>query len=489
MILERIRSLRNSPKTAVIHNGIKYSYSEFYNQIVSVILHFKDLKKSDEKNLAVIVISNMHLCWVTLIALRYLGFDTIVINSADHLSKLGLKRIAHIILLSSEDHLKTFDHVDEKHRNKLHIISLERFHSKPDREIDAAPDRDATAGSGHILYTSGTTGDYKKVRVTSNAEDYFVNFVSETYRLSSDTVYNNIHFPAYTAAGYRMPLSIWHVGGCVVFRQTKALFKDFQDHLITFTFMTPSVLQDMLKYADENPIQYNPKLKVLTGGSVVSESLANTVTQRISPDLIVVYGSTETISTLLSNYKDVDDLIWLAPLKPDEFFILDDDGVECDLDQEGQLAVKLRVGDADHYFGERENYKNIFRNGYFYPGDLAIKRADGKIRITGRVADVLNINGWKVSVGPIETQIQTYLLVAHVCIFSTLTDDAKNLAVVAVETNRALSAHEMQAIAKYLQGFDDVIVKTLSAFPRTETAMKKINRRALREILLMAKTI
>ena len=484
MVLQQIQAMRNTSKTAIIYNGNKFSYDDFYEQVTSVVHKLNKLKIKNYENLAVIIINNLHLNWVTLIALRFLGFNTITLNSVEQIHQLGLKRIAYIFVVESEIKHILIDKIDKNYANKIIKIKIDCYF--PDKELNSCLnlEHDLTNNSGHILYTSGTTGQYKKIYVSSNAELDFKTIISELYKLSDDTIFNNLYFPPYTAAGYRMPLSVWHSGGCVVFRQSNSPFKDFYDYKVTFTFMIPSMIQDFLKFVKKNKFAYSPNLTVLTGGGFLSESLASLVIQEITPNLIIVYGSTETISALISNYKSMDDLIWLEPVNSNEFYIFNNDGIECAFDEEGELSIKLKPIDVDHYLDDKEISKKIFYNGYFHPGDLAIKRRDGKIRITGRVADVLNIRGWKVSVGPIESQIQNFLKVNNVCVFSTLTDNGSSLAVVAVESDSALSEKQIEFLKKGISAFDEVIIKVLAEFPRTTTAMRKIDRRALRKIVL-----
>ena len=49
--------------------------------------------------------------------------------------------------------------------------------------------------------------------------------------------------------------------------------------------------------------------------------------------------------------------------------------------------------DCKCYLDDDEATGKMFRDGCFCPGDMAVRRADGRVRILGRTADVLNIRG------------------------------------------------------------------------------------------------
>jgi acyl-CoA synthetase (AMP-forming)/AMP-acid ligase II len=87
---------------------------------------------------------------------------------------------------------------------------------------------------------------------------------------------------------------------------------------------------------------------------------------------------------------------WLEIVNDCNVEIVDELGRECLPDQEGQIRIKLKEIDVLSYMENDEVNRRIFRDGYFYPGDMAVKRSDGRIRI------VVNLQGAKVAVAPTE---------------------------------------------------------------------------------------
>jgi hypothetical protein len=78
---------------------------------------------------------------------------------------------------------------------------------------------------------------------------------------------------------------------------------------------------------------------------------------------------------------------------------------------------------------------------------MAVRRPDWRIRILGRVDDVLNARK-KYPVAPIEQKIQQLLGVDEVCVFSGLNAAGNEELAVAIQSGRQLSRSEVEVVAR-----------------------------------------
>ena len=171
-------------------------------------------------------------------------------------------------------------------------------------------------------------------------------------------------------------------------------------------------------------------------GGFLPIDLAEQAIEKLTNKVIVSYGSTETnIVPLSSRFKTKDDLHWLIPTNERSVQIVDENGMEYPIDQEGELRVLLSDIDCHHYLDDEETSANIFRDGFFYPGDMTVRRKDGRIHILGRAADVVILNSQKISVAPIEQAIQRYLGADEVCLFSGLSEQGHEAIIVAIQSD------------------------------------------------------
>ncbi len=113
---------------------------------------------------------------------------------------------------------------------------------------------------------------------------------------------------------------------------------------------------------------------------------------------------------------------------------------------------------------------------------MAVRREDGRIRILGRTADVLNVGGENFAVAPMELEIQRVLGVDKVCLFSGLNAAGQEELVIVVETDRALPKAELARIAKKFP-YERVRFASLKEFPKTSMGTRKTRRSVLRKLV------
>jgi acyl-coenzyme A synthetase/AMP-(fatty) acid ligase len=105
------------------------------------------------------------------------------------------------------------------------------------------------------------------------------------------------------------------------------------------------------------------------------------------------------------------------------------------------------------------------------------------VRILGRTADVLNIAGLKVAVGPLELAVQQLLKVGDVCLFSAMTNAGEEELIVAVECGESPPKERLERLTREFPSFGRVRVELFREFPRTGAGMRKVRRSALRKML------
>ena len=180
-------------------------------------------------------------------------------------------------------------------------------------------------------------------------------------------------------------------------------------------------------------------------GGFLPIDLAEQAIQKLTDKVTISYGSTEINTVPLSSrFITKDDLYWLVPTDEKSIQIVDENGRECPIGQEGELRIFLSDIDCHGYLDDEESSARIFRDGFFYPGDMAVRREDGRIRILGRTADVVVLKGEKLATAPIEQEIQRDLQVDEVCIFSGLSEQGHEELVVAIQSDREFHGRSLK---------------------------------------------
>jgi len=238
----------------------------------------------------------------------------------------------------------------------------------------------------------------------------------------------------------------------------------------------PPKLAQLCKSGVSRPRDH-PKFRLLAGGDFINAELAMTAVRKFGCEVLVVYGSTEIRIALESVVRTEEDVVWLTPNFAPDVEVVDEHDHPVPTGEEGILRIRFSPTFPTEYMDDPESTAQHFRNGYFYPGDMAVGRDDGRIRILGRVADVLNLGGTKRAVGPFEDWARNLLKVDDLCMFVQQTNDGKEMLIVAIEGSQLPDRARLEAVAKRFRQVPLVLFPLINKFPRSENEMMKVNRR------------
>jgi acyl-coenzyme A synthetase/AMP-(fatty) acid ligase len=484
MIVKRIYDLaRTQPgRTAIIHNDQPIGYAEFAHAIDAArqLLAAQDLPAG---KIAVVLIRDAVTLWSVILALRMLGMNTICVESAAKGEELGLKDIGAVV--STRASLAGYRINRPKLFGRKIIILPDRLRQASPADAPGLIEDPARAYGGHILYTSGTTGEYKKLLSEGRHEEAAVRRDALHRRIEPDSVVHNLGFAIWSGVGFKQPLAVWHSGATLVIDQGPDMLRNVFRHRPSFISVTPAEAHDLV--AQTATIRRPETMPILNlVGGFVSPQLLNLLRNAKFDDVMNNFGATECSHILRSYVEDVDHLVWLAPAADRRVEIVDDDDRPCPVGAEGRLRVALFEHDAHGYLDDPETSARTFRDGWFYPGDLAVEREDGRIRILGRAGDVLNIRGRKVATGPLEQEVRRLLDVENVCLFQGVDKDGREELVIVLEAEALPPAAMIDSVTAKIKLFDRVRFEAVSSFPRTTLGMRKIQRRELRRMVFPA---
>ena len=210
--------------------------------------------------------------------------------------------------------------------------------------------------------------------------------------------------------------------------------------------------------------------------------------------IVDTWWQTETGGILISSLAGV------TPQKPTyatlpmpgiQAVLLDNDGNELEGEAEGILAIKHPWPSiARTIWGDHERYKKVYFSaypGYYFPGDGALRDADGNYRITGRVDDVVIVSGHNLGTAPIENALNEHTNVVESAVVGFPHDVKGNALHAFVIPNK--SVDDAEKLANELR---DLVAKTIgpiakpdriqvvSGLPKTRSG--KIMRRILRKL-------
>ncbi|KAH7040149.1 uncharacterized protein B0I36DRAFT_310042 [Microdochium trichocladiopsis] len=293
----------------------------------------------------------------------------------------------------------------------------------------------------------------------------------------------------------------------VVFEGTPA-YPDFSrywdivdKHEITHFYVAPTALRLLKRAGDDFVKRDMNKLRVLgsVGEPIAAEiwKWYHEVVGKEQAQIVDTYWQTETGSNVITPLAGV------TPTKPGSasfpFFgiepaIVDPvSGVELKgNDVEGVLAFKQPWPSmARTVYGAHKRYMDTYLNvykGYYFTGDGAARDSDGYYWIRGRVDDVVNVSGHRLSTAEIEAALIEHAAVAEAAVVG-VADELTGQAVAAFvsvkdgsESSDALRKDLILQVRKSIGPFAaPKAIYIVPDMPKTRSG--KIMRRILRKIL------
>jgi acetyl-CoA synthetase len=173
--------------------------------------------------------------------------------------------------------------------------------------------------------------------------------------------------------------------------------------------------------------------------------------------------------------------------------ILDDDGKECPPEREGNLVLappfvpSLLRGIYKNEQKFIDTYWSLYKNKYYFSGDLGFRDKNGLIRVVGRADDQIKVAGHRLTTGEMESAISKNLNVSE-CAIVGVPDDIKGEVPVVFMVPKA-GSEKIDLKAEVIKIIREEIgpiatpkeVFVVSDLPKTRSG--KIMRRLLRKSL------
>jgi acyl-coenzyme A synthetase/AMP-(fatty) acid ligase len=152
----------------------------------------------------------------------------------------------------------------------------------------------------------------------------------------------------------------------------------------------------------------------------------------------------------------------------------------------GQIRVRSAYV-VEAYLDDSETTARMFRDGWFYPGDLGILHEPGRLEVVGRDDEILNLGGLKILPEEVEDMVHQRAAVSDVGVCAIPNADGIDEVWVAVvydaPDDRDIRARLEPAFVAF--PFGDVHLFKVARIPRTETG--KVRRALLKDLVMAAK--
>jgi 3-phosphoshikimate 1-carboxyvinyltransferase len=188
----------------------------------------------------------------------------------------------------------------------------------------------------------------------------------------------------------------------------------------TFVQAATPFLADLVRAVESGEEEAPPALRIfVVTGAAVPRALAERATTVLSAAVCGAWGSTESCLGALAAPGDDPEKVWGTDgraLAGTRIRIVDDEDNVLGPGEEGNYQVTSRCLFEEYLDRPDLTAAAMTPDGWYRTGDLATIDADGFLRLTGRVKDIINRGGEKVPVAEIEQLLHQHDAVAEVAI-------------------------------------------------------------------------
>ena len=172
-----------------------------------------------------------------------------------------------------------------------------------------------------------------------------------------------------------------------------------------------------MSFEDLDRYDYTSLKKIYVGAANSPPELVKKVEARFGCLYSNAFGMVEgpCAQTRLSDSLEIRTQTIGKPVCPyDDFVTLDPDGEKTPPGVEGEMAARGPGIFSGYYRNEQTNLTSYTPDGYFRTGDLAVIDDKNRIRITGRIKDIIIRGGENISARDVEDMISTHPSIEYV---------------------------------------------------------------------------
>jgi len=348
----------------------------------------------------------------------------------------------------------------------------------------ASPQRPGPEDLAFLWHTSGTTGTpkvvpYEQWRICADVRKRIARrALGRTDRcLITMVMSSSVLVRTGLLPNLAVGAAVVHAGDL----RAESLVAALEDLAPTYFFAAPALHTRLLEILEQRGTGIRHNLRVIYSSfAEQSPDVRSRLERLLGVPMVVAYGMTE-VGAISETSLPPDDAPMQSVGRPTaEVAIADDAGNFLSRGQEGEVWVRgPEVIGA--YESPPEANRDSFRDSWFRTGDCGRIDERGFLHLTGRIKDVINRGGVKVSPSEVELVLASHPAVREAAVFArrhpTLGEDVS--AAVVFETGRRASEAELRRFARHRLSATKVPTRIVAADSIPRNAAGKLQRAEL----------
>ncbi len=455
-------------------NGISYSYSELYAFICNIHNYLES--RLNNKNPIIVYGHKEIFMKATILSCSFLGIPYVPVDISTPNERIEeiIKQVKPSLIIGNYQS-SYCDSVDEKS-----IIQIMNGNVK--KEIDDI--RMKENDIFYIIFTSGTTGKPKGVKVLYKNLDSCIKWLTKMLNPKDDVIINQAIFSFdLSVADFYLSLinnNQHFITSDLTLYNYYKVFEQLKQSNGSIAIFTPSYAQMLMADKSFNE-KLLPRLRIIVFcGEILLEKTVKKIKERFRNIRIInCYGPTEATFAVTSYEikKIMEEKIPIGFPKEDvKIYILDGNLKEVQNEEIGQIAISGKSL-CDGYLNDEgaEKFIQYDGNRTYLTGDLGYIK-NGCLYYIGRMDDQIKFKGYRIEITDIENNLNKLEYIEKSKVL-TLNENGKTSKIIAfVKVNESIIPKKIKEdLKRFLPTYMVPEIKIVEAFPLNKNGKIDIN--------------
>jgi len=479
---------QNAGRTAIVDEGVAIDYATLERRITSLAaeLYGRGIRQGDR--VALLLPNGLDFV-IGYFAIAALGVIVVPLN--DHYQQTELlyflEECGVSLVITSQSFARLCDQVLSMCRSPCKLIFVVDQTEASEAKIRSLKDLRVEIPSDSPVmyqYSSGTTGRPKRVARTHANLLFELNSLVQTLRLSNEDRFLGVA-PFSHINGLMRSMMASIRAGTTLYPLAKferqAIADVIENQKITIFIAVPFMFSMLAKTNFRRRPDFSSLRLCVSASAPMHKKLNEEFYKKFGIYVRQLYGSTETGTISVNLRSDIEGSIESVgtTISGVEVEIFAEDGRIANVGEVGEIAVKS-PGAIKGYDGLDEVNREVFRNGYFFTGDLGKKDQGGLLYLIGRKKFFINKGGYKIDPHEIEELLESHAKVEEAVVMGLPTSYGDEKVKAVIVLNIPTTEEE---IIKYCQGkIADFKIPSLIEF--RESLPKSPTGKVLRKMLM-----